>query len=214
MPLKRNGAARDESDEDYTAGSDTGEQQQQQRHQFHEREEDEDEVRRGVALENGLKFVLLSSGAPEDDDDDSSVRVAPASKAARGAKTSAKGTANSRKERSTAELSGGQMALLGLSFVFACALNRRSPLYLLDEVDAALDESNQRTIGSIINKMFDAEVADMTSGTMETMGVSRSTARNGSQVICVSHHAGFQSQAKNVIRVTMRDGQSIISTEY
>ena len=36
--------------------------------------------------------------------------------------------------RSTLELSGGQLALLGLSFVFAAALHKRNPLYLLDEV--------------------------------------------------------------------------------
>ena len=38
------------------------------------------------------------------------------------------------RSRSTLELSGGQLALLGLSFVFAAALHKRNPLYLLDEV--------------------------------------------------------------------------------
>ena len=37
-------------------------------------------------------------------------------------------------------LSGGEKSLLGLTFIFASALHKRSPLYLLDEVDAALDE--------------------------------------------------------------------------
>lgn len=36
--------------------------------------------------------------------------------------------------KSIDELSGGQKALLGISFVFACALDRQQPLYLLDEV--------------------------------------------------------------------------------
>lgn len=40
----------------------------------------------------------------------------------------------SKGTRSISELSGGQLSLLGLSFVFAAALHKRSPLYLLDEV--------------------------------------------------------------------------------
>jgi ABC-type multidrug transport system fused ATPase/permease subunit len=49
------------------------------------------------------------------------------------------------------ELSGGQRVLLALSFLFACALlKQRSPLYLMDEVDAALDQANQKAIATAI----------------------------------------------------------------
>lgn len=46
-------------------------------------------------------------------------------------------------ERSPHELSGGQQALLGLSLVLALSSYQAPPLCLLDEIDAALDESNQ-----------------------------------------------------------------------
>ena len=64
-----------------------------------------------ASLEEGLKFVLLSEAAHVEEKKSATDRT-----------------------RSTAELSGGQRALLGLSFVFAAALHKRSPLYLLDEV--------------------------------------------------------------------------------
>lgn len=46
-------------------------------------------------------------------------------------------------ERSPQELSGGQQALLGLALVLALSSYQAPPLCLLDEVDAALDETNQ-----------------------------------------------------------------------
>lgn len=49
-------------------------------------------------------------------------------------------------ERSPQELSGGQQALLGLALVLALSSYQRPPLCLLDEVDAALDETNQARI--------------------------------------------------------------------
>jgi chromosome segregation protein len=39
-------------------------------------------------------------------------------------------------------LSGGEKALVALAFVFAVFLARPSPFYLLDEVEAALDDAN------------------------------------------------------------------------
>lgn len=46
-------------------------------------------------------------------------------------------------ERSPQELSGGQQAMLGLALVLALSSYQAPPLCLLDEVDAALDETNQ-----------------------------------------------------------------------
>jgi structural maintenance of chromosome 2 len=45
------------------------------------------------------------------------------------------------------ELSGGQRSLLALSLILALLLFKPAPLYILDEVDAALDLSHTQNIG-------------------------------------------------------------------
>mmetsp|Transcript_16480 Transcript_16480/g.24805 ORF Transcript_16480/g.24805 Transcript_16480/m.24805 type:complete len:905 (+) Transcript_16480:908-3622(+) len=102
-------------------------------------------------------------------------------------------------ERSAEELSGGQQVLLGLAFMFACALTTRSPIYLLDEVDAALDEGNQKAIAVSINSMFTYHSTPQTS-----LGATQ-------QVVCISHNPIFQSQAATVISITMQGGHTVIS---
>lgn len=52
-------------------------------------------------------------------------------------------TGTAEDKRSPHELSGGQQALLGLALVLALASYHAPPLCLLDEIDAALDETNQ-----------------------------------------------------------------------
>ena len=120
---------------------------------------------------------------------------------------------------SAVELSGGQKALLGMALVFSILTMNAprgvldklpstggeatlvplpccsggsgigSPLYLLDEVDAALDESNQKLVARVIYDLF----------------------KTRCQVICISHHAEFQKYATSVIRVLMQaDGCSQI----
>jgi len=69
------------------------------------------------------------------------------------------------------------------------ALQHRSPLYLLDEIDAALDETNQLAVAQLIRVIFSSS----------------------SQVLCVSHHKDFQSSGSSTIDVFMKDGKSIIS---
>jgi hypothetical protein len=106
----------------------------------------------GGNLEKGLKFVLVSdrdtgrgSGARDDEDmsveslgseSDSEEEEEAGNSKDRSDRHRKGGTLNAGKKRfkSTEELSGGQRALLGLSFVFATALHKTSPLYLLDEV--------------------------------------------------------------------------------
>jgi len=63
--------------------------------------------------------------------------------AAAAAAAAAARPATSVVERSPQELSGGQQALLGLALVLALSSYQAPPLCLLDEVDAALDETNQ-----------------------------------------------------------------------
>jgi chromosome segregation ATPase len=68
-------------------------------------------------------------------------------------------------------------------------LQHRSPLYLLDEIDAALDETNQMAVAQLIRAIF-----------------------SSSQVLCVSHHKDFQLAGTSLIDVFMKDGKSIISS--
>jgi len=60
-----------------------------------------------------------------------------------------------RMEKSSlSELSGGQRSLLALSLILALLKVNPAPLYILDEVDAALDLSHTQNIGSIIRNHF------------------------------------------------------------
>ncbi|CAM9297243.1 unnamed protein product [Scytosiphon promiscuus] len=88
-------------------------------------------------------------------------------------------------ERAPQELSGGQQALLGLALVLALSSYQAPPLCLLDEVDAALDETNQAAAARLVALKF----------------------RHG-QALCVSHHADFHRQSGHCIAVEMRNGVS------
>lgn len=52
------------------------------------------------------------------------------------------------------ELSGGQRSLLALSFILAMMKYKPAPIYILDEIDAALDLENTQRIGEMIRKHF------------------------------------------------------------
>jgi structural maintenance of chromosome 2 len=55
---------------------------------------------------------------------------------------------------SLSELSGGQKSLLALSLILAMLLFKPAPIYILDEVDAALDLSHTQNIGRMIKTHF------------------------------------------------------------
>ncbi|KAI8005601.1 Structural maintenance of chromosomes protein 2-1 [Camellia lanceoleosa] len=57
-------------------------------------------------------------------------------------------------KQSLSELSGGQRSLLALSLILALLLFKPAPLYILDEVDAALDLSHTQNIGRMIKTQF------------------------------------------------------------
>lgn len=57
---------------------------------------------------------------------------------------------------SLSELSGGQRSLVALSLVLSLLRYNPAPLYILDEVDAALDQSHTQNIGIMIRKHFSA----------------------------------------------------------
>ena len=70
------------------------------------------------------------------------------------------------------ELSGGQRTLLNLALLLAVAGHRPSMIILVDEVDAALDESNAARVATLLKELS-----------------------KRSQVIAVSHRAEFQRAA-------------------
>lgn len=57
-------------------------------------------------------------------------------------------------KESLSELSGGQRSLIALSLILAMLLFKPAPLYILDEVDAALDISHTQNIGQMIKSHF------------------------------------------------------------
>ncbi|PKA61743.1 Structural maintenance of chromosomes protein 2-1 [Apostasia shenzhenica] len=57
-------------------------------------------------------------------------------------------------KQSLSELSGGQRSLLALSLILALLLYKPAPIYILDEVDAALDLSHTQNIGRMIKAHF------------------------------------------------------------
>lgn len=61
---------------------------------------------------------------------------------------------NGIKKASLNELSGGQRSLFALAFIFSLQKQRPSPIYILDEVDAALDMSYTENIASMIKNNF------------------------------------------------------------
>lgn len=57
-------------------------------------------------------------------------------------------------KQSLSELSGGQRSLIALSLILALLLYKPAPMYILDEVDAALDLSHTQNIGNMLKTHF------------------------------------------------------------
>ncbi|XP_064086930.1 structural maintenance of chromosomes protein 2-like [Macrobrachium nipponense] len=57
-------------------------------------------------------------------------------------------------KESLTELSGGQRSLVALSLILALLLFKPAPIYILDEVDAALDLSHTQNIGNMLRTHF------------------------------------------------------------
>lgn len=96
-----------------------------------------------------------------------------------------------KRARPLAMLSGGERSLVALAFCMAIAMTRPAPFYLLDEVEAALDDSNLRRFLALVRKLSDqtqfllithqqptVEIADTLFGvTMGRDGVSQVVSR-------------------------------------
>lgn len=91
-------------------------------------------------------------------------------------------------KESLGELSGGQRSLVALSLILAMLLFKPAPLYILDEVDAALDLSHTENIGTMLRKHF-----------------------KHSQFIVVSLKDGMFNNANVLFRTKFIDGMSTVS---
>lgn len=91
-------------------------------------------------------------------------------------------------KESLVELSGGQRSLIALSLILALLQFKPAPMYILDEVDAALDLSHTQNIGHLIKTRF-----------------------KGSQFIVVSLKEGMFTNANRVFRTRFQDGTSVVS---
>ncbi|CAD6192508.1 unnamed protein product [Caenorhabditis auriculariae] len=92
---------------------------------------------------------------------------------------------NGQWKESLSELSGGQRSLVALSLVLAMLKFKPAPLYILDEVDAALDLSHTANIGKMIKTHF-----------------------TNSQFIIVSLKEGMFSHANVLYQTKFVDGSS------
>nr|CAD7428036.1 unnamed protein product [Timema monikensis] len=90
-------------------------------------------------------------------------------------------------KESLGELSGGQRSLVALSLILAMLLFKPAPLYILDEVDAALDLSHTQNIGNMLRSHF-----------------------RHSQFIVVSLKDGMFNNANVLFRTKFVDGMSTV----
>lgn len=90
-------------------------------------------------------------------------------------------------KESLTELSGGQRSLLALSLILALLLFKPAPMYILDEVDAALDLSHTQNIGMMLRTHFST-----------------------SQFIVVSLKEGMFNNANVIFRTRFVDGISAV----
>ena len=93
-----------------------------------------------------------------------------------------------KEKESLSELSGGQRSLLALSLVLSLLLFKPAPMYILDEVDAALDLSHTQNIGKMLRKHF-----------------------GQSQFIVVSLKEGMFTNANVIFRTKFVDGVSTVT---
>lgn len=88
----------------------------------------------------------------------------------------------------TDNVSFGRRSLIALSLIMALLQFKPAPMYILDEVDAALDLSHTQNIGRLIKTRF-----------------------KGSQFIVVSLKDGMFQNANRVFRTRFSEGTSVVS---
>ncbi|OIR57155.1 MAG: structural maintenance of chromosomes protein 2 [Amphiamblys sp. WSBS2006] len=93
-------------------------------------------------------------------------------------------------KESLSELSGGQRSLVALSLILAMLNYNPSPLYILDEIDAALDLQHTQNIGSLLRTRF-----------------------SGAQFIVVSLKDGMFTNANSLFQTSLKDGISTVQIQ-
>ncbi|KAA8497009.1 Structural maintenance of chromosomes protein 2-1 [Porphyridium purpureum] len=93
-------------------------------------------------------------------------------------------------KKSLSELSGGQRSLIALSLILALLRFKPAPMYILDEVDSALDLSHTQNIGRMIKAHF-----------------------KNSQFLVVSLKEGMFNNANVLFRTKFVDGVSTVSVQ-
>ena len=91
-------------------------------------------------------------------------------------------------KESLSELSGGQRSLIALSLILSLLLFKPAPMYILDEVDAALDLSHTQNIGNMLKTHF-----------------------SQSQFVVVSLKEGMFNNANVIFRTKFVDGVSTVN---
>ncbi|KAF7722002.1 Structural maintenance of chromosomes protein 2 [Apophysomyces ossiformis] len=90
-------------------------------------------------------------------------------------------------KQSLTELSGGQRSLIALSLILSLLQFKPAPMYILDEVDAALDLSHTQNIGQLLRTRF-----------------------KGSQFVVVSLKDGMFNNANVLFKTRFKDGTSVV----
>ncbi|RKP36135.1 RecF/RecN/SMC N terminal domain-containing protein [Dimargaris cristalligena] len=90
-------------------------------------------------------------------------------------------------KQSLTELSGGQRSLVALSLILSLLQFKPAPMYILDEIDSALDLSHTQNIGQLFRTRF-----------------------KGAQFIVVSLKEGMFNNANVLFRAKFRDGISTV----
>ena len=97
-----------------------------------------------------------------------------------------------KKMTALAALSGGERAMTAAALIFALIRVKPSPFYLLDEVDAALDDANVERLSTMVRELA-----------------------SDSQMLIVTHNKKTMELAQRMYGVTMQEPgvSSIISAE-
>lgn len=135
----------------------------------------------GLLFPGGVGRLRLVEADEEGGDEGVEVEVIPAGK----------------RPRALSLMSGGERSLIAMAFCLALAMARPAPFYLLDEVEAALDDANLRRFLAVVRRLSDetqfvvithqqptVEVADTLFGvTMGQDGVSQVLSRRLAQSV-------------------------------
>lgn len=87
-------------------------------------------------------------------------------------------------------ISGGEKTITALAVIFAVHAYKKSPFYILDEVDASLDDQNSENLLNYVKEL------------------SKSVA-----VICITHNSTIVSGADQIIGVTLKGNSSVIGLD-